>query len=209
MFVDEQIALLERYQRQLKKEEEKQEKAEAIREEKQITLEEAKQGVEEGILTLRDGKKIEVEKKIYFQQQIQVPILKNFYDAHEEDGITVAYVNHDHEISQIFTYLDEDMQEIPLEDWSKVLVNGMIASGLYADIIKTEQTATLEYICFLVPTKKGDIYNIVFRMRGKERKFTGNFNCMKLEQDPYGTILEAMVLKIGEWMLEKEGEVIA
>ena len=205
MFVDEQIALLERYQRQLKKEEKKQEKAE----EKQITLEEAKQGIDEGIVILRDGKKIEIEKKIYFRQQIQVPILKNFYDAHEEDGITVAYVNHDHEISQILTYLDEDMQEIPLEDWSKVLVNGMIASGLYAEIIKTEQTESLEYICFCVPTKKGDIYNIVFRMRGKERKFTGNFNCMKIEQDPYGTILEAMVLKIGEWILEKEGEVIA
>ncbi|HIS60946.1 MAG TPA: hypothetical protein IAC14_01675 [Candidatus Scybalomonas excrementigallinarum] len=205
MFVDERIALLERYQRQLKREEEgkKEEKKEEL-----LTIEQAKQGIEKGVITLFDGREIEIEKKIYFKQQIQVPILKNFYDAHEEDGTSAVYVNHEHEISQILTYLDENMQEIPLEDWKKVLVNGMIASGLYADVIKAEQTESLEYICFLVPSKKGDIYNIVFRMRGQERKFTGNFNCMKKEQDPYGTILEAMVLKIGEWMLEKEGEAI-
>lgn len=191
IFIDEKIALLERQQRLLKEEEQKEEEKQ---EREVLTLEQAKQGIEDGIL--------EFEKKIYFEDRIQVPIIKSFYDAMEETEDHAIYVNHEHEISQIFTYLQENMQKTTLGQWQKLLVNGMVATGFYADIVKVEQLKHLEYLCYYVPSKKGDIYNMIFRMRGEKRKFTGNFNCTKEEKDCYGIILEAMILKIDEWLCE-------
>lgn len=198
MFIDEKIALLERQQRLLKKEEQKEEEKQ---EREVLTLEQAKQGIEEGILEF-EKIKIEFEKKIYFEDRIQVPIIKSFYDAMEETEDHAIYVNHEHEISQIFTYLQENMQKTTLEQWQKLLVNGMVATGFYADIVKVKQLKHLEYLCYYVPSKKGDIYNMIFRMRGEKRKFTGNFNCTKEERDCYGIILEAMILKIDEWLCD-------
>lgn len=200
MFVDERIALLERYQRQMESEEQKVEE-----EEKEIlTLEQAKLAIEKEYLEYSNREKLEFEKKVYLPEKIQMPILKNFYDSFEEQEECVIYINCIHEISQILMYSQENMQESTLQQWKKILVNGMLATGMYADVVKIKQLEHIEYICYSVPSKKGEIYNIIFRMRGKNRKVTGNFNCLKKEQGFYGVILEAMIIKMDEWISKSQ-----
>lgn len=200
MFADENIAMLERHHRQKAKEEalktaekdvEKQEVA-------PLTLEEALQGIDAGELRLSDGKKLEFETRTYFQEEIPVTILKNFYQATEEKEESVFYVNHDHELSQIVSWLPENVN-VTFKQWEQMLVNGMAVNHLFAKIVKREQLERVEYLCYEVPSKKGWVYNIIFRKKGKDERLCGNFNCLKEEADSYGVVLEAIVHKVDEW----------
>lgn len=202
MFVDEKIAMLERYRRQAQREEEH-DGEEAAENEEPLTLEEALLGLEAGELKLKDGTCLNFEVRTYFEQEIPVPLLANFYQASEEGEETVLFVNHDHEISQVVSWLRENIKTITMKQWANLLVNGMAQSGLYAKVVNSVQLNCMEYLCYEVPSKRGWVYNIMFRMKGNDKRFTGNFNCLKEEADSYGMVLEAMVHKIDEWFQER------
>lgn len=199
MFVDEKIAMLERYRRQTLKEEA--EKAKRLEEEQSdpISLEEALEGIEAGILKLRDGSKLTFETRTYFEWEIPVTLFENFYQAFEETGESSVFVNHDHEISQVVNWLRENIRTITMKQWENLLINGMARNGLFAKVVKREQLSHLEYLCYEVPSGKGWLYNIMFRMKGKDKRFTGNYNCMKKERESYGVILEAMIIKMNQF----------
>ena len=203
MFVDEKIAMLERYRRQTVREEENAAGEEAGEPEELLTLEEALGGIKAGELTLKDGTRLTFETRSYFEKGIPVPFLANFYQASEETGESAVYVNHDHEISQVVNWLRENIRTISMTQWENLLVNGMARNGLFAKVVKREQLDCMEYLCYEVPSGKGWVYNIMFRMKGKDKRFTGNFNCMKKEADSYGVVLEAMVLQLEEWFREQ------
>lgn len=204
MFVDEKIAQLERYRRQTLREEEKQAETEgepaAL-----LTLEEALEGIENGRILLREGTELTFEKRIYFEREIPVTLFEHFYRDFEETGESAVFVNHDHEISQVFSWLRENTKAITMKQWENLIVNGMAANGLFARVVKREQLHHLEYLCYEVPSGKGWVYNLMFRMRGREKRFTGNFNCMKQEAGSYGVLLEAMIVNLDQWFETQTG----
>ncbi len=114
----------------------------------------------------------------------------------------MIHLNRAHEVSQIISWPKERIKSMTLNQWANMLVNGMAANGMHVRIGKKEQLDHVEYICFDVPTGKGWLYNIVFRVR--DGQLTGNYNCMKAEQDTYGTFLEAMVITFNNWLADKE-----
>ena len=207
MYIDEKIAMLERYHRQTlladEKTAENQDKEEGA-EAEPLTLEEALLGIRAGELELRDGTELKFETRIYFEKEIPVILFKDFYQASEELEGSATFVNHDHEISQVVSYLKNNIRTISMKQWENLLVNGMAANGLYAKVIKSKSMECMEYLCYDVPSKKGWIYNVMFRMKGKDKRFTGNYNCLKEECNNYGVVLEAMVLKMNEWFREQE-----
>lgn len=200
MFADEKIAMLERYRRQiLREEEEKAANEQGAEINEPLSLEEALEGIESGEIELRDGTRLTFETRKYFEKEIPVTLFENFYQAFEETGESAVFVNHDHEISQVVNWLRENIRTINMKQWENLLINGMARNGLFAKVIKREQLSYLEYLCYEVPSGKGWVYNIMFRMKGKDKRLTGNFNCMKKEEDSYGVLLEAMVVKMDQW----------
>lgn len=200
MYSDEKIAMLERYRRQtLRAEEAEREEAALDAREELLTLEEAIAGIEKGVLKLHTGETLEFENRVYFEENIPVPIFKNFYQASEEGEESAVFVNHDHELSQTVLWLRENIRTITMDQWANLLVNGMARNNLFARVLKKKQLENMEYLCYEVPSGKGWIYNVMFRMKGKDKRFTGTFNCMKKEKDTYGIVLEAMVWHMDQW----------
>ncbi|WP_077611736.1 hypothetical protein [Clostridium sp. Marseille-P2415] len=206
MNLDEKIALLERARRQKEKEEREQSEREKEKApEKKLTLEEALDGIMAGKMRLENGELFEFETREYSGGHIPLVVFKSFYQASKEDQEGIIYVNHTHEVSQIISWPRERIKPMSLNQWANMLVNGMAANRMHARIVKKKQLDHVEYICFDVPTGKGWLYNIVFRMRGKEEQLTGNYNCMKEEQDTYGIFLEAMVVALNNCLTDREG----
>lgn len=199
MNLDEKIALLERAGRLKEKEEE-----EKLPEEK-LTLKEALEGIAAGELRLKNGELFEFETREYSESQIPFVFFKNFYQASQEDEEGVITVNQTHEVSQILSWPREHIKPMNLDQWGNLLVNGMAANRMYAKIQKKKQLEMVEYLSFDVPTGKGTLHNIVFRTRGTDQQITGNYNCLKKEQDTYGVFLEAMVLALNNWLTGREG----
>lgn len=201
MNLDEKIAFLERAGREKEKQKEEVEKLPELK----LTLNEALDGIMAGELRLENGELFEFETREYSDWHIPFVIFKNFYQATQEDKEGVIYVNQTHEVSQIISWPKERMTPINLNQWANMLVNGMAANQMHVKVGKKKQLEHVEYICFDVPTGKGRLYNIVFRIRGKEQQITGNYNCLKEEEDTYGIFLEAMVMALNNWLSGREG----
>ena len=203
MNLDEKIALLERARRQKVREEQEQELQQQQKEEAKIlTLSDALVGIMAEKMRLENGDLFEFETRNFSDKNIPLVIFKNFYQATQEEDEGVIHLNRDHEVSQIISWPKERVKSMTLNQWSNMLVNGMAANGMHVRIEKKEQLDHVEYICFDVPTGKGWLYNIVFRVR--EGQLTGNYNCMKAEQDTYGIFLEAMVITFNNWLADRE-----
>ncbi|WP_124065288.1 hypothetical protein [Clostridium sp. E02] len=197
MNLDEKIALLERARRQKEKEESAKEiKGDQTIPVEKLSLEKALDGIKAGEIRLENDELFEFETSEYTERKIPLVLFKNFYQATKLEKEGAIYVNHTHEVSQILSWPKERIKPMSLDQWANVLVNGMAANRLHAKITKKKQLDHVEYICFDVPTGKGWIYNIIFRIRGEEQQFTGNYNCKKEDQDIYGIFLEAMVINL-------------
>lgn len=203
MQVDEKIAELERMRRI--KEQMEQEEQNDTEKEKPLTIEEALKGIQEGKLCLRNGELLEFEIRNYFKEEFPFVIFKNFYQAVQEEESGLILVNHDRNVSQIMNWNPEKRKAATLNQWANLLVNGMAANHMYANIIKKEKLETVEYICFEVPAGANIVWNIMFRFKDSFKWFSGNYNCMKQDADSFGVCLEAMVWKLDQWMSEQEG----
>lgn len=199
MRLDEKIALLERERRQQEKEEKllAEQKENALKEPvKKLTLEEAMEGILAGEFRLESGELFEFETRTFTDSQIPVVTFRNFFEASQEETEGAIYVNHTHEVSQILSWPKETIKPVTMEQWANLLVNGMAANRLHAKIVKREELDFVDYICFDVPSGKDRLYNIIFRLKGTQQQFTGNYNCREQDEDTYGVFLEAMVITL-------------
>lgn len=198
-YVDERIALLEREYRKQKKVD----AATEAEEEKQdaqcgMTLEEMLEAVRTGSVTMPGGKAHSFETRSYFEEQVPMVLIKNFFTAVKEEPNGVVFVNNDLELCQLLVATDREMEKMSIGKWRKQIEDGMIAVGGYAEVTKEIILENLDYIAFRSPTKKGWIYNLVFRIHCGKSQFFGNYNCFEKDQDTYGLMLEAMILRLNE-----------
>ena len=85
-----------------------------------------------------------------------------------------------------------------MEEWGYQIKQGMKANGFYADIIKKKPLENLDYITYRVPSKKGWIYNISYRIHKVDWRVIGGCNCMDQDRDTYGRLLEAMIQEMAQ-----------
>lgn len=201
MRTDERIALLD----QMRRVKEQGEKEVQAPEEKTLTLEDALAALSEGKLELEDGRLLEFEICPYFKEEFPFICFKGFYQASQEDESGRILVNHTEGVSQIINWTPQKRAAKTLEQWSNLLVNGMAANRLSAQILKKKSLETVEYFCFEVPAGEKRVWNILFRFKTQWMEFTGNYNCLKEDVGTYGILLEAMVVKLDEWMRKREG----
>lgn len=198
MYIDEKIASMDRLRRENLREEWKKEQ---LQEEKKepLTIEDALTGIEKGELRLEGMPLIEFESYIASAQNIPFTVMKNFYDAKQEDAEGVIFLKHTKEISQIISWPKTIIKPTTFEQWGNLLVNGMAANRLYAEIKKKKQLKHIEYICYEVPSGKGTVYNVMFRFRDSSYCTLGNYNCMEADKDIFGIIFEAMMAALDQW----------
>lgn len=202
-YVDERIAMLERESRRLKREEA--EKLSAAEEEKEnpapkMTLEEMLEGVRNGMVAFPDGQTCTFETRVYFEDQIPMVLIKDFYTGVEETKAVAIFVNHEQNASQILTVADRPMEKQSIGKWKKQLVSGMREMNVFAEVKKEIVLENLDYLVYRTPTGKGWTYNIIFRIRSGSDKVVGNYNCFEKDKDTYGLLMEALVLRLNELM---------
>lgn len=198
MFIDEKIASMDRLRREnLKEELEKEKQKEADKQ--GLTIEEALNGIHAGKLQLEGMPLLEFDSYIATAKNIPFVTFKNFYDAKQEDEEGVIFLKRAKEISQIISWPKTIMKPTTFDQWGNLLVNGMAANRLCAEIKKKKQLKHIEYICYEVPSGKGPVYNVMFRFREKSYTALGNYNCMGEDENTFGIIFEAMMAALDQW----------
>lgn len=204
MRTDEKIALLDRMRR-MKQQEEEEVVVEQEVEKKKWTLEEALEGIHHKKVELEEGTILEFETQTYFKEEVPFVMFKNFYQASKREEMGLILVNHDKNISQIMSWNQEARKAKTLNQWANLLVNGMAANRMYAQIKKKVTLDFVEYICFEVPAKGTKVWNLMFRFKEQWFGFVGNYNCMIEDADTYGIFLEAMVVELDQWIGKQKG----
>lgn len=202
-YVDERIALLEREHRKQKREAtvmEAEEENQGVQ--CRMTLEEMLEAVRTGSVTLPEGKAHTFETRIYFEDRIPMVLIKNFFTEVNEEPNGILFVNHDLGLCQILVATDQEMEKISIGKWRKQIEDGMSVIGGYAEVTKEIVLENLDYIAFRSPTKEGWLYNLVYRIHYGSSQFFGNYNCFEKDQDTYGLMLEAMIIRINELLSE-------
>ena len=197
MFIDEKIASMDRLRRENLRKELEERKAD--QDKKMLTIEEAMAGIQAGKLQMEGIPLLEFDSYIMPVKNIPFIIFKNFYDANQEDEEGVIFLRREKEISQIVSWPKTILKPTTFEQWGNLLVNGMAANRIHADIKKKQQLKDIEYICYEVPSGKGAVYNLMFRFRDKEHTAIGNYNCMGIDKDTFGIIFEAMMAMLDQW----------
>lgn len=198
-YVDEKIALLEREARRQEKEAQE-EKTQAAQQDdtRYLTLEEMLEAVREGTVTFPNQEKFEFGVREALSEKISMPYIKNiFTDVEENEDVTIL-VDDGHGISQMLTLAVRPIMEGSIGDRKKQLEKGMQEMHSYVEVTKEKVLENLDYLISRMPTAKGWVYNICYRLRTSSGRVVGNYNCYEKDKKTYGVMLEALVLRLNE-----------
>lgn len=201
-YVDEKIALLEKANRQLKKEElkkDKLEKEQAVNaaELPELTLEELREGIKEGKVVIEE-RTHEFEEKRLFDNKLPMVLMKNFFDDVQEGEKGCAYTSSEYSVTMLGTYLNQNQEPKTVKELKKELEKNFGLMGMYVEIVKDMHLDKVDYVCFRTPTSKGWLFNIIMLVHHKERRIVCNFNCLERQKETYGLLLEAIVNEIND-----------
>lgn len=187
----------EYYERQEEEERERLRKLYDPKERITYTLEELIAGIKKGkqyIYTLR----LEFEPKELLAGQLTIPFIKDFYDVVEdEQGVALLASNKRRVVLNVSEALCTE-GKVSLDEWSAAVKEVMREMNMYIKPGKKAVTGNMEYFCYVLPTARGRLYNVAFRMQKADRLYAGNFNCPEEEKEGMGLLLEAMVHVIEE-----------
>lgn len=200
-YVDEKIALLEREVRRQEKEAEV-EKVQAQAPEPDdthyFTLEEMLAAVREGSVTFPDQERFEFDTREVLSEKISLPVIKDIFTDVEENDDALILVDDGHGISQMITLTDSSIAEGTIGDRKKQLERGMRELNSYAEVTEEKVLENLDYLISRIPTAKGWVYNISYRLRTGSGRVAGNYNCFEKDKKTYGVMLEALVVRLNE-----------
>lgn len=187
----------EQYERQEEEERERLRKQYDPKERITYTLEELIEGIRSGrqyLYTLL----LEFEPKKLLEGRLAIPFIKNFYDVEENEAGMVLLASNTRKVVFNVSDMPGTKMKMPMDKWIAQTKEAMKDMRVYIKPGKKATVGNLEYFCYTVPTAKGRLYNIVFRMQKGDRIYAGNFNCPEEEQKGMGLLLEAMVHVIEE-----------
>ncbi len=197
-YVDEKIALLEREARRQEKEAEA-EKEQAVQQDdtRYFTLEEMLAAVREGSVTFPDQEKFVFDTKEVLSEKISLPLIKDIFTGVEENKNMSIFYDEDRGISQMVTLSDRPIKG-SIGEWKKQLETGVQGLNAYAEVTEEKVLENLDYLIARMPTGKGWVYNICFRLKTGSGRVAGNYNCFEKDKKTYGVMLEALVVRLNE-----------
>lgn len=204
---DEKIAFLEREVRKQTAEEAaaKRKQDERTCRMKSFTLEEVLEAVREGNVVFQDGERLEVVERALLSGRVRILSLKDRFIGPEENGDTAVLVDHERGLSQMIALADGSLLSESMDAWKMRLEEGMKSMGLYAEVTGQKKLTHLDYLLYRMPSARGWIRNVAFRMKTEEGMAAGNYNCYEKDRETYGLLLEALVLRLDEILSEDAG----
>lgn len=161
------------------------------------TLEELMEGVKSGrqyLYTLL----LEFEPKELLEGRLTIPYIKNFYDVEQNENGMVLLASNQRKVVFSVSDMPCTKAKASLDKWIAQTKEAMKDMHIYIKPGKKAAVGNLEYFCYVSPTAKGRLYNVIFRLQKGDRIYAGNFNCPEEEQKGMGLLLEAMVHVIEE-----------
>ncbi|MCM1561015.1 MAG: hypothetical protein NC123_15960 [Butyrivibrio sp.] len=161
------------------------------------TLEELIEGIRNGrqyLYTLL----LEFESKELLDGCLTIPFIKDFYDVEQSENETVLLASNKRKVVFSVAYMPGTKAKASLDQWIAQTKEAMRDMHIYIKPGKKAVIGNLEYFCYVSPTAKGRLYNVIFRLQKGGRIYAGNFNCPEEEQKGMGMLLEAMVHVIEE-----------
>lgn len=197
-YVDEKIALLEREARRQEKEAEA-EKVQTLETDDThyFTLEEMLAAVREGSVTFPNQERFEFDTREVLSEKISLPVIKDIFTGVEENKDMSIFYDEDRGISQMVTLSDKPITG-SIGAWKKQLERGMQGLNSYTEVTEEKVLENLDYLITRMPTGKGWVYNICFRLRTGSGRVAGNYNCFEKDKKTYGVMLEALVVRLNE-----------
>lgn len=193
--LDEKIAALERVRRMEQKGEDKEN---TDNDQLLLSVEEIREKIQTGSIFLPEKGELFFETVICFDEKIPLIFLDKFYTNCQETEDAIMMVHNEKNVGQTLIHLPAEMERLDMEEWGYQIKQGMKANGFYADIIKKKPLGNLDYITYRVPSKKGWIYNISYRIHKVDWRVIGGCNCMDQDRDTYGRLLEAMIQEMAQ-----------
>lgn len=141
---------------------------------------------------------IEFETKELMEGRLTVPFMKNFFDVEQNEAGMILLASNARKV--VFNVSDAPCTKAKasLDEWIAKTKEAMKDMRIYIKPGKKAVVGNMEYFCYTVPTAKGRLYNIIFRLQKGDRIYAGNLNCPEEDQKGMGLLLEAMVHVIEE-----------
>lgn len=161
------------------------------------TLEELIEGIRSGrqyLYTLL----LQFEPKELLDGRLTIPFIKDFYDVEQNEAGMVLLASNMRKVVFSVSDMPGTKAKASLDKWIAQTKEAMKDLHIYIKPGKKAAVGNLEYFCYVSPTAKGRLYNVVFRLQKGDRIYAGNFNCPEEEQKGMGLLLEAMVHVIEE-----------
>lgn len=161
------------------------------------TLEELAEGIRKGeqyLYTVR----MEFEPRQLLDGRITIPYMKDFFDLELDEPDSAFLVSNRNNVAM--TISDAPCEKVmqPLEEWISGISEPLKEYHWHIKPVQKKSMGNMEYFCFVMPTAKGKIYNVMFRYHKGGRLCVGGMNCPEEEQKGMGLLLEAMVYVILE-----------
>ncbi len=161
------------------------------------TLEELIEGVRKGrqyVYTLL----LKFETKELMKGRLTIPFIKDFYDVVSEEPEVTLLASNAHKVVLSVSDAPCTKVKLSMDEWIAKTKEAMQDMNLHIKPGKKAAIGNMEYFCYTVPTAKGRLYNIVFRLQKDGRIYAGNFNCPEEDQKGMGLLLEAILHVIEE-----------
>lgn len=161
------------------------------------TLEELIEGIRKGEQQVYT-ELLEFEPRRLLDGRISIPYIRDFFDLELDEPESAFFVSNRN--TSAMTISDVQCEKVvqPLEEWMTGIIEPLKEYHWHIKPVKKKSMGSMEYFCFVMPTAKGKLYNVMFRYHKDGRICIGAMNCPEEEKDGMGLLLEAMVYVIVE-----------
>jgi len=190
MLADEKIARLKKQYRNNMKKQEEQDK----RFDFSVTAQQLCEKLGEGYLVLPDMF-LKTETKNYFDGLLSVPYLSRFYDQESIGTERVMLVNLQYKL-RLVIQKGQKKARISNDEWCHQVAEEYYKMTSVMEYIKAETLPDRDYICYKANSAGARMFQIRFRIYGKEWQMEGKCECSEEKSHTLGLLLEAMVLNM-------------
>jgi len=190
MLADEKIARLKKqYRNNMKKQREQDKKFHFTETARQLC-----EKLDKGYLVLPDMF-LKTDTKNYFDSLLSVPYLRQFYDQETIGTERVMLVNQQYRLKLVIRK-GRKKARIGMDDWCHQVADEYYKMTSVMEYIKAETLPDRDYICYKANSAGVRMFQIRFRVYGKEWQMEGRCECLEGKSHTLGLLLEAMVLNM-------------
>lgn len=196
--IDEKIAKMVLKKRIEKEEKNIKENLEKARlDQKKITLEEICEGIRKGEVIIHD-KKFDFKRELFFNGKLDFPVPDSFFEIRTNTDKNVVILNDPEGVSFNGEYIAKCTKKQDFKVIKNSIDKNLENAKIHIEWIdegkfKLEDSSTVFFASYKMPTSKGQLYNLFFMRDYKGTVMIGNYNCMENNTKEWKCIIDASI----------------